>query len=1080
MRKTSTGKFLLNVLGALLFLAGIVAGQQTSGSIEGTVKDPQGAVIPGASVTATGTNVGYNQTVVSNDQGKFRFERVPTGTYRLTVAAINGFAQSSTTAQVVIEKMTTADITLGIEQNVNVEVGADPLGVVLDTSDSKVQTNITSQLYESLPSGTTFSSLLKVSPATRPEPGSGGFQVDGASGSENTFIIDGQEVTNFRTGTLNTANNIPTALIKEVQVKTSGFEAEHGGASGGVVTVGTKGGTNDIRGEFGISFDVPKLQPNNRFAPQVFQPSALVQQVYAIQQPKDGGTNFYPSATIGGPILKNRLWFLASYSPQIFQTVRDTRYFNPTPVPLTQSTTFSQIDRYSATTRYEYAQGRLDFSPTSKTSGFVSFLWNPTIIDGVIPFEAIAVGGSPSSAFGLTGPDLARIQGGRTNASIFNSQFTWTPNDKWAISARFGHGFLNEKGSNAYGIFVGTRFQCSGLASSPAYTTGTAQCTRLFQNTLNNSVSAFDVSKRDTFNIDASYFGSRFFGTHNIKVGYENGRVRNQVSNGYKETGIVTLQYGRDYDIYGVSGSCAATPNCIGIGRMQRFGTSGDASNRYQALYIQDKWQPNSRVTLNLGLRAETENLPAFNTGSGASGGTPIKLPWDRKIAPRLGGSFDLFGNGKSRIFASYGWFFDRLKFELPRGSFGGDFFRRDYFPILSTHPEYSYYTRDRIIGSFTDPIGGGNPSLSGGLSIFQQDFRIPSNISAATYQALGLPIGGVDPNLKPFRQAEFTVGFESELWKNYIVSARFTDKRVLDAIEDQANLGFFEAESYIIGNVGVGLAQSSRQAAGVSKQATVQRQYDAVELGLTRRFASNYFLSANYTYSRLFGNYSGLASSDEVNAQGQGRTSPGVNRFFDYPINGFTALGTPDNGRLATDRPHVFKAYGSYTFDWRKNKFHATDLSFFTTAMSGTPQTTFITVVATSVPLSRRGDLGRTPTFTQTDLALSHSYKFGADARFKLVFNFNVLNAFNENNVTSLNTTRYINVNGIAADDVDPNYDPATQTLIPILNRVLGGQIGPQLAALESLAGNRNVLYGQPNGYQAKRSIRFGFRFIF
>lgn len=1066
------GKILFSML---LVFAGIANGQQTSGTIEGTVKDAKGAVVPGASVTVSGTNVGFTQTVITNGDGVYRINRIPTGTYKITVGAISGFSETTANAQVVIEKTTTADVTLGIERNINVEVGTDPLGVVLDTSDSKVQTNITSQLYDSLPKGQNFSSLLKISPGTRPEPNSGGFQVDGASGSENTFIIDGQEVTNFRTGTLNSVNNIPTALIKEVQVKTSGFEAEHGGASGGVIAIGTKGGTNEFRGEFGASFDVASLQPNNRFAPTVYQPSALVQQVYAVQQPKDGGTNFYPSATLGGPIVKDRVWFLGNYSPQIFQTDRDTRYFNATPVPLTQSTTFPQTDRYSATQRFEYAQGRLDFTPAKNTSGFVSYLWNPTVIDGVTPLNAISIGGTPASAFGLVGPDLAKIQGGRINSNIFTSQFSWTPNGKWALSARYGHGFLNEKGANAYGIFVGTRFQCSGLASSVAYTSGSAQCSRLFQNTLNNSPTAFDVSKRDTVNVDASYYATGFVGTHNVKGGYENGRVQNIVSNGYSGTGIVTLQYGRDYDFYGVSGSCAATPNCIGVGRMQRFGTSGNASNRYQALYVQDKWQPHSRLTLNLGLRAETENLPAFNTNSGGSAGTPISLPWSRKIAPRLGGSFDILGNGKSRIFASYGWFHDRLKFELPRGSFGGDFFRRDYFPILSTHPEYSYYTRNRIIGNFTDPIGGGNPSLAGGLSILQSDFRIPSNIPAATYQALGMPIGGVDPNLKPFRQDEITVGFEGEISRNYLISARFTDKRVHDAIEDQANLGFFEAESYIIGNVGVGLAQSSRQSAGVAKQTKVQRQYDGLEIGLTRRFANNYFFSANYTLSRLYGNYSGLASSDEF-----GRTSPGVNRFFDYPINGYNALGEVDNGRLATDRPHVFKAYGGYTFDWRKNKNHATEFSFFTTAMSGTPQTTFVTVVATAVPLSKRGDLGRTPMFTQTDLAASHGYKFGADNRFKLVFNFNVLNAFNENNVTSLDTTRYINVNAISADDVDPTYNPATQTLIPILNRVLAGQIGPQLAALESLAGNRNVLYGKANGYQAKRAVRFGFRLVF
>ncbi|MGH9768793.1 MAG: carboxypeptidase regulatory-like domain-containing protein [Blastocatellia bacterium] len=1117
----SNFRYALTALFVVFCLVTAVFGQRTTGNIEGTVTDPNGSVVPGVSVTVTGVTVGFNRVVQSDSQGVFRIQQIPAGTYKIATAPTGGFTAAVVEGvTVTIESVTVANIKLGVATTAEtVTVTSDQLGVNIDVSDSKVHTNITARLIEQLPKGTSFTSVLRASPATRQEGMAGGFQVDGASGSENTFLVDGLSVENYRTGTLNGVNNVPTALVSEIQIKTGGFEAEHGGASGGVVSVQTKSGSDLFHGDFSSDFELSGLQPRPRVAMSRFvsnnaTPAAIAANpdyTYLLRPERDRFANIYPTATLSGPLIKSRLWFLGTYSPQIFRTTRVSNFISAISNANFASGTFAPLPRvtngvtqapltYKRNIKSEYAFGRLDGAILNSLRGSVTFLWNPESTDGNLPFANITTSNPVNVVYnGVSYPSeqYARLQGGRENSNILTSQLTYTPTGRMVATFRYGRVFLNQKAGN-YALANEPRYRCLGAQS--AYNTIATGCPggRGFENLTTNSITTRDLSIRNEFNGDFSYLLGEFGGKHEFKGGYLYGRTLNDVLGGNAGTGTVTLSYGQDYAAAGISVSlpCAlGTPSCIGVGTLTRAGAKGVARNNYQAVYAQDRWQPTNRLTLNLGVRLERENLPSYNEGFTLAGSKipPISLGWGKKIAPRLGGAYDPFGDGKTKIYGSFGWFYDRLKFELPRGLFGGNFQRVDYFPITAANPTYSYYTPSRILGSWTDPLGGGNPSTAGGLSQLQRDQRIPSNLSPEQFTNLGLPVTGVDPDLKPFRQSEVTVGFEREIVRGYVLTARYTRKNVDRAIEDHAILGLNESENYPIGNPGRGLDLKLDQQTGYAKSAIPQRLYNAFEIVLNRRLSNNYFFNVNYTYGRLFGNYSGLASSDEV-TNGNGRTSPAVNRFFDYAINGFTALGEPDNGFLATDRRHVMKAFGGYTLNRWGGDRHATDLNFFFTAQQGTPQTTFVTVSATSIPLTKRGDLGRTPALTQTDLSLTHRFK--VKERYSLAFDFNVLNAFNQNTVTSLVTGKYRVTNAIASTDIDPAYNADTQTLTNVLNRILNGQIGPQIAGLASGA-NRSIqgapntatngrtnpissLYGQPSGYQGLRSVRFGFRFTF
>jgi hypothetical protein len=1066
-------RFISLVLSFTFCFAAVAFGQNTSGSIEGTITDQNGAVVPNATVTAksSGSTAGFNGTVTTNEDGYFQFPKVPIGTYIVTATNTN-FKTSKQEVTVSLDKAAIVNTKLEVGgSDVVVDVTGDS-SVTIDNSDTKIDTNITKQVFDALPKGTSFGSLLKTAPNVRPEALAGGFQIDGASGSENVFVIDGQEVTNFRTGVLTRNNDLPFELLQEVQIKSTGFEAEYGGATGGVINVVTVGGNDQLRGNFAASFRPKKIQGNPRNILRTFGTNVAGNTEY-FTPPKDGGTDFFPVAQLTGPIVKGKLWFSATYAPQILETTRPIDYFNQT-APIGR-TVVEKIN-YNQTLKQEYAFARLDAQPFSKLRLFGSFLWNPLVQDGVLPVNTDGLAGVPTPVVvggqSLRGADLLGQQGGRQNSNNINGQATWNPTNYLVLNFRAGRSFLNER-LNSYGLPRVTRVICSALGTQTAATTG---CLQGFQNVSNNNQINYDVSTRTTFDADASLVGINLGGRHNFKFGYQFNRLFNTVSNGYKDLGIIQLFY--DRDVAALSGGpVTPTVGNLGSGLLQRFGTVGEASSKNQALFAQDSWQIGKRLTFNLGLRIENETVPNF----GSTGSQAIKFGWGDKITPRFGVAFDLTGDGKTKVFASYGWFYDRFKYELPRGSFGGDFFRRDYFEILPGRGlNFNGYTLANIRGSNPDPIGGRCPITGGtGYSVCQFDFRVATNLIGADI----FETGAVDPSLKAARQSEYTIGVERQLGGNFLIAGRYTHKQQDRAIED---IGVFNAqgsEAYIIGNPGFGLACTVAATANLPCP-KAERKYDAVEVRVDKR-AANYFFNASYTWSSLFGNYSGLASSDEA-----GRNSPNVNRLFDLPPLGFNADGDPDNGKLATDRPHVFKAFGGYSFNWFGNSTNRTTVSAFTSIQSGTPLTTIYNLYSLGTTiLNGRGDLGRTEKFTETDLSISHRYKFGRDNRFTLEPYIDLRNVFDEKNVL-----------GVQTNISNTNFSSSTTTLrspqagcttctseAAVFQTIFNGTGIRQFVlnyvnntTLTAVAGQKLNSYGLANNFQGPRDIRFGIRFLF
>jgi hypothetical protein len=263
-------------------------------------------------------------------------------------------------------------------------------------------------------------------------------------------------------------------------------------------------------------------------------------------------------------------------------------------------------------------------------------------------------------------------------------------------------------------------------------------------------------------------------------------------------------------------------------------------------------------------------------------------------------------------------------------------------------------------------------------------------------------------------------------------------------------------------------------------------RKYDAIELSVNRRFSNNWFLGGSYVYSRLHGNYAGTVSTDEVAVGGRvsvvsqqqsGQTTrPGSNvtRSWDLDELMFDANGNFIEGRLATDRPHVFKLYGNYRFRFGTN----VGVNFY--AGSGTPVTkTVFTRFGIGPMVDGRGSLGRTDFLTNTDLFVSHDLKLGGTRILR--FELNVLNLFNQKqerhifdsvnrvaaNGRSLNSSR-INTAGVNLFD---GYDYAT-----LLTQTPDAQ-KPADQNASGFADPRYLLADQWNpGLRARFSVRFLF----
>ena len=300
--------FLRLVLGLCLLTAFAIQSfsqSLTSGDVTGTVKDPTGAAIPGATLTLTNVNTNSTQRVSSNGDGSFRFAFVPPGTYKLTAIA-NGF-QTQARAGVIVNagQPTAADVQLQVA-SASQTVDVTDSGISLQTENADVATTFNTQMVENMPNpGGDITYIAQTAPGVvmNTQAGYGNFVADGMPATSNLFTINGANYNDPFFGINNSgASNLSLGSndIAEAQVINSPYSAQYGQYAGSQITYITKSGTNQFHGDAIYMWNGREMNANQFFSNAVGQPRPF--------------NNFNQWQTgVQGPIWKNRTFFDVDY-----------------------------------------------------------------------------------------------------------------------------------------------------------------------------------------------------------------------------------------------------------------------------------------------------------------------------------------------------------------------------------------------------------------------------------------------------------------------------------------------------------------------------------------------------------------------------------------------------------------------------------------------------------------------------------------------------------------------------------------------------------------------------------------------
>ena len=922
------------------------AASNTQGGLVGQALDNSGSAISQAEITIKNIDTGLTRTAMTDSEGNYRFPLLPAGNYEVIAHKDNVGDSTAVEVGIRIGQNSNVDLSVASSSSMEViEVTGSNISM-MDVASSESVMIIDSSTIDRLPVSRDIASVALLAPGVN--QGDSAFEGDsklvsfgGASVGENAFYINGLNTTNFRNGL--GGSTVPFEFYEQFEVKSGGYGAEYGRSTGGVVTAITKSGGNDFK--FGATaFYEPDAFRKDK--PNVYSTDGNLVQVNDQDEADNYDFNVYAS----GAIIEDSLFYYVLLNPR-----KETSSYN--------SSTLGSSAFY-------------DKDEESLFWGLnVDWYINDDNIVELTAFSDERDTDLTTSTYdqetqSTSNPGLSKLTRGGLNVAL---KYTSIITDNLQVSMLAG---LNRADRTDSSEFDAT---CPYIVDDRNDTPTNLGC---WANS--NAVTADD--ERQAFRIDVDYY----LGDHALRFGLD--VEQNTINN-------IEQYSGGKYYRYYTAGDGGAFNGALAEGdeyyRLLERNSNGSFETDTSAFYLEDTWQVSDDVVLTLGIRNETFD------NKNAEGDSFIKVT--NQWAPRLGASWDINGEGITKVFAHYGKYYLPVAANTNLRLAGAELYTRRYFALdgltadsLPTNDYFSAVTGTTVT----------HPEQLSDTTVY--DDGIANDTSSI-----------VDGNISPMYQEEYILGVQHQLNDDWVVGLRATYRDLATSIEDIAidaglqryadensgvdlDLGGFDY--YVLTNPGNDMSVSV-DADGDGELDNIiltaeqlgypeaERQYGSVDFTFARAWKEDWFLQGSYTWSHSWGNSEGAVRSDN------GQDDSGLTTNFDQP-----GLTQGARGNLPNDRRHQVKVFGGYavtenisvgaSFNWQSGRprnafgYHPTDVFAQAYGSESFYQN------GTIVP---RGSLDNQPSYWALDLNAKYNTEINGAA---VTFGLDVFNLFNNDRV--------------------------------------------------------------------------------